>query len=177
MKATPAPSADDPTRYFLAQPLDLARSTAARVAARVAAHSDSDELLNPSGNEALRAALNDELPEVSDADALALANEIAATAHALAAVEWRNAGHRPGDVPEVGRSELEAAAIIHFHGSPDSQPARMLANKWRTHAAMYRRDSSQAPNPSEEDMWRWSKLVREQERVLYSYWQELQQIP
>jgi hypothetical protein len=125
----------------------------------------------------LRAALNDELPGISDADALALANEIAATAHALAAVEWRNAGHRPVDVPEVGRSELEAAAIIHLHGSPDSEPARMLAIKWHTHATMYRRVRPHAPNPSEEDMWRLSKLVREQERVLYSYWQELRRIP
>lgn len=174
MKSTSDRGPDDPTRYFLLQPLEGARVAADRVAAKVAEGSGSEDLLNARGLEALRTALKAELPRLSDADVLALANEIAATAHALATVEWRNAGHQPRDVPEVGPSALEAAVLVHLHGSPDSEPARMLANKWRMHAAMFGGTRSQPPNPSEDEMWRWSKLIREQERAVYSYWQEMQ---
>ncbi|WP_157071516.1 hypothetical protein [Curtobacterium ammoniigenes] len=174
MKSTRGRGPDDLTRYFLLQPLDVARNAADRVTAKVIENAGTGELLDRPGLEVLRIALKAELPKRSSGGLLDFAGEVAGTAHAIATVEWRNAGHKPRDVPEVGPSALAGAVLVHFHGSPDSEAARILANTWRMHATMYGGTIFRPRFPSKDELRRWSELGREHQQALYSYWQEMQ---
>ena len=162
------------TNVFFSVPLAQARVIAARVAATVLAQrSSGNELLDGKGNEVLRAALGRELPRLSTNNLLTLAAEVNGTAHMIAAVEWRNAGHRPGDTPEVGLSTLEAGVLIHLHASPESVPAQICAATWTEHAELYKHRFMRPPNPTKQAMGRWAQLSSEHQKSMYEYWQEL----
>ncbi len=174
MKLLAGRGREDPTQYFLSQPLDQSRSIASHVITAVVRRANSIELLDISGQEALRGSLRLRLPDFSG-DIRGLANEIASTARMLATVEWRKSGHQPRDTPTVEPSSLEAAIIVHLHASPDSAPAELLVRRWRAHESLYGgHQLLRPPQLSKESLWHWTKLIREQEQAVYSYWQELE---
>lgn len=173
-----SPSGLDPTKVFLSLSLVHASEVSARVGADVVAlASGGRELLDESGHKVLRDALAREFLKHSTNDLLMLAAETIGTAHMIATVEWRNAGHRPADTPTVGLSTLEGGLLIHLHASPDSVPARIKAAIWEEHAALYRHRFLRPPSPTNEAMLRWARLNREHGQSMYEYWQELRAQP
>ena len=95
----------------------------------------------------------------------------------LATVEWRNAGHRPGDTPEIGLSTLEGGLLIQLHATPESLPAQLRAAEWADHAMLYKHRFMQPPNPTKNAMRRSAQLLMEHQQSLYDYWQELENDP
>jgi hypothetical protein len=86
----------DLAAVFFSLPLDRAKGISARVAAVVVTQaSGGRELLNEKGHEVLRDALAHEFPRLSVNDLFSVVEHVGGSAHMLAAVEWRNAGHRP----------------------------------------------------------------------------------
>lgn len=123
----------DPTKVFFSLPLGQARDISARVANVVVAQaSGGRELLDGKGNDVLRDALAHEFPRLSANDLLSVAGHVGGSAHMLAAVEWRNAGHRPGDTPEVGLTTLEGGLLIQLHATPESLPPNSVPPNGRT---------------------------------------------
>ena len=95
----------------------------------------------------------------------------------LATVEWRNAGHRPGDTPEIGLSTLEGGLLIQLHATPESLPAQLRAGEWADHAALHKHLFMRPPNPTTEAMRRSAQLHMEHQQSLYDYWQKLENDP
>jgi hypothetical protein len=86
----------DLAAVFFSLPLDRAKGISARVAAVVVTQaSGGRELLNEKGHEVLRDALAREFPRLSVNDLFSVVEHVGGSTHMLAAVEWRNAGHRP----------------------------------------------------------------------------------
>jgi len=131
-------------------------------------------LLDITGHERLRAALQSELPEAR-VDFLRLASEVAGTARMLATVEWRANGHRPRDSPTVSRGTLEAALVIHLHAEPESLPARLLSEQEAAYRLLYGKPRMFKPTPPSSDAVReWALLNRGHQQALYAYWQEIE---
>jgi len=173
-----SPFGFDPAKVFFALPLVQAREISARVAFEVVRQATGGrELLDEGGHKGLRDALARELPKRSTNDLFLLAAEVAATAHMLATVEWRNAGHRPGDTPAVGLSTLEGGLLIHLHALPESVPARALLAIWKEYAALNKHRFMRPPHPTNEAMGRWARLNRELDQPIYEYWHELRAQP
>jgi hypothetical protein len=135
------------------------------------------ELLNVRGQEVLRNALASELPSLSAAELFRLAEEALGTANMIAAVQWRNAGHRPHDTPTVGQSALEGALLIHLHASTESVPAQLRAALWEEHATLYKHSYFRPPHPTKDAMRQWVQLLGEHQQSMYEYWQALQANP
>jgi hypothetical protein len=95
----------------------------------------------------------------------------------LATIEWRAAGHRPGDTAEIGLSTLEGGLLIQLHASPESLPARLRAAAWANHATLCKHRFMRPPHPTKDAMRRAAELRREHEQALYDYWQELETNP
>lgn len=95
----------------------------------------------------------------------------------LATVEWRNAGHRPGDTPEIGLSMLEGGLLIQLHATPESLPAQLRAVEWADRAALCKHRFMRPPNPTTEAMRRSAQLHMEYQQSLYDYWQDLENDP
>jgi hypothetical protein len=168
----------DPAKIFFAIPLAQASEIASRVAAPVLAQAaGAGDLLNVSGQEVLRDALTGELPSLSAAELFRLAEEVTGTAHIIATVEWRNAGHRPEDSPTIALPALEGALLIHLHASPESVAAQLCAAKWEEHATLYKHSYFRPPDPSKDAMRQWAQLGRQHQQTMYAYWQALQANP
>jgi hypothetical protein len=166
------------TKAFFSLPLAQAREASVRVAAAVMAQSSEvGELLDERGNEVLCVALARELPTLSKNDLFALAAEVNGTAHMIATVEWRDAGHRPGDSPAIGLSTLEGALLIHLHATPKSVPAQIRAASWKEHADLYKHRFMRRPKLTKETMGPWAQLHREHDQSMYGSWQELRAQP
>ena len=168
----------DPTRVFFSLPLGQAREASARVTAAVLAQSSGEgSLLDDEGNEVLRASLASELPRLSTNDTFTLAAEVNATAHMIAAAEWRNAGHRPGDTPQIGVSALEAAVLIHLHASAKSVPAQIRSATWTEHTELFKHHPG-ASTPESKEEWRnWGQLTVDHQEAMYQFWDELRATP
>jgi hypothetical protein len=168
----------DPATVFFSLPLDQAKEISARVAASVVTQAPGGrELLDSSGHEALRDALAHEFPRLSVNDLFNVAADIGGNAHMLATIEWRTAGHRPGDTPEIGLSTLEGGLLIQLHASPASLPAQLRAAEWANHTTLNKHRFMRPPHPTKDAMRRSAQLHREHEQALYDYWQGLEANP
>jgi hypothetical protein len=164
----------DLATVFFSLPLDRAKEIAARVAAVVVTQaSGGRELLDEKGYEVLRDALAHEFPHLSVNDLFSVVEHVGGNAHMLAAVEWRNAGHRPGDTPEIGLSTLGGGLLIQLHATPESLPAQLRATEWADHAMLYKHRFIRPSNPTKNAKRRSAQLLLEYQQSLYDYWQEL----
>jgi hypothetical protein len=167
-----------PATVFFSLPLGQAREISARVAAAVVTQAPGGrELLDHTGHDALRDALAHEFPRLSINDLFSVAADIGGSAHMLSTIQWRAAGHRPGDTAEIGLSTLEGGLLIQLHASPESLPARLRAAEWANHATLYKHRFMRPPHPTKDAMRRAAQLRREHEQALYGYWQELEANP
>jgi hypothetical protein len=168
----------DPTRVFFSLPLRQAREASARVTAAVVTPSSrKGGLLDDEESEVLRASLARELPRLSTNDSFTLVAEVNATAHMIAAAEWRNAGHRPGDTPEISVSVLMAAVLIHLHASAESVPAQIRAATWTEHNELFKHHP-EASTPDSKDEWRkWGQLTVDHQEAMHQFWDELRAKP
>ena len=168
----------DLARVFFSLPLGRAKEISARVAGAVLTQaSGGRDLLGEKGHEVLRDALAQEFPRLSVNDLFSVAEHVGGSSHMLATVEWRNAGHRPGDTPEIGLSTLEGGLLIQLHATPESLPAQLRAAEWADHAMLYKHRFMRPPNLTKNALRRSAKMHREHQQSLYDYWQELENDP
>lgn len=168
----------DPTRVFFSLPLRQAREASARVSAALATPSSGKGgLLDIEGSEALRASLARELPRLSKNDSFTLAAEVNATAHMIAAAEWRNAGHGPSDTPEITVFALEGAVQIHLHASADSVPAQIRAATWTEHQELFKHHPGALTPDSKEEWRKWGQLTIDHQEAMRQFWDEMRAKP